>query len=532
MLNASLRPYQQTAVDTCRQLLRECQYGVILSSFVGSGKTRMASHVVRAAALEGQRVLVLAHLGELIDQLTDTLLSVGVVTGSAVQVGTIQSLRRRHLTAPDLVVVDEAHHVTEANSYGKLLQSLRERNPRLRVLGLSATPWRLDGKGLLKAPLFDRYHVAITPSELLESNFLVPVRGYAYRQIDTAGLKSRAGEYETKALTARASNRTILGDIVGEWQRHCAGHRTLCFCVSAEHARDLADAFKAGGVRSEFLLGTDDAAKRASVFSRLERRDIEVLCNVAIATEGVDLPWLEALILARPTLSEALALQMYGRGLRTAPGKTHCRIHDHAGVIFKHGLPYDERSFEPTEDKARKGGGGGAQKVCKGCLAIVSASCRSCPYCGEELMPPSALTVDTTNVETVDITTISPRAAPVAPPRVVGIEVCGPFGTRQVFKLEKEGQTLTGVYEGSHVVDRYSYKETLHMFDGGRAVVGRTDLDRKLQSGHKGQLVTVKLSQVHLLAGKAKKFFRFHVSTSNQAGNLTPEELAILRAAP
>lgn len=369
------RPYQDAAIDSARVQIREGRKSVLIVCPTGGGKTVVASEIIRSAVIRGARVLFLAHRKELIDQTSDKLARFGVPHGiimgakrmalqHPVQVGSVQTVINRLRTLPkfSLIIVDEAHHYTEGNTYQKVV----EHYPEGRVLGLTATPWRLDGKGL--GDVFDGYVLARTPVELRDDGYLVPVCGFTYAQPKTDKVAVRGGEFQASALDHAVRDKTLYGHVVKEWQEHAGNARTILFAVSVAHAKELAEAFVAVGVRAESVDAKTPKAERDRIIARLRAGHTRIVANVGVLTEGFDCPSVGCIVLARPTLSTSLFLQMVGRGLRpvcnncnnaakwtdqqcgfcgSSDIKREARIHDHAGCLKKHGHPYAARDFTP-----------------------------------------------------------------------------------------------------------------------------------------------------------------------------------------
>lgn len=411
----TLRPYQSAAVAA---ILERDAAGrnPLLVSPTGSGKTRSLAAIIAQWHSRGLATLALAHRRELVAQMQREF-------GHTAWVNTWQSQARRPTPFVDRLVIDEAHHVAPGTGYARLIDALRAVNPRLQVLGATATPWRLDGKGLTGDGLFDDYHVATTPAELLASKVLVPYVGFAYRSVDTAGVRKVAGDYSSGQLAEAAARPQLMGAIVERWRATASGLSTLVFAVNVAHAQALCAEFQAQGVHAEYLTGADPDKRRDRLFRDLAERRLPVLVNVAIATEGVDIPSLECLILARPTLSECLALQMLGRVLRSAPNKQRARIHDHAQILETHGSPFAERDWTPRPERKRgPTEGGGSQQICTECLALIPASCRVCPECAAVLR--EARVVEPGEGTEVEISSEAPHA-PRWEPRRVGDSVEG-----------------------------------------------------------------------------------------------------------
>src|SRR5512141_2773 len=389
-----LRPYQVEAIEATRERFRAGARRVLIVCPTGGGKTIIASEVIRSAVAKGSRVLFLAHRRELILQTCDKLNRFGVPHGvvmaghpsapqRAVQVASVQTLLRRRgqLTKLDLIFLDEAHHVTPENGYGQLLEWF----PAARAVGLTATPWRLDGRGL--ADVFDGYVLARTPRELRDDGFLVPVGGWEYEAIDTTRARVQRGDFVTKDLEKAATSQRVVGDVVKEWCERANGCRTVLFAVSIEHSQLMVQAFRAQGGAAEHVDGEMDTSERDAILARLRSGETRLVCNCNVLTEGFDCPELECCVLARPTLSTSLYLQMVGRVLRPAPGKTMARLHDHAGCLAAHGHPYAERDYNPEvsrsgpRNKKEADGGEEAKRLCPKCRSVLARwPCDACGY--------------------------------------------------------------------------------------------------------------------------------------------------------
>jgi superfamily II DNA or RNA helicase len=387
-----LRPYQTKAIVDARSEMARGARKVLVVCPTGGGKTVLAAEIIRSAVARGSRVLFLAHRRELITQTCDKLHRFGVEHGviqagfrpaphRPVQVASVQTLIRRPeaCTRADLIFVDEAHHLTLKNTYAKLLAWY----PQARVVGLTATPWRLDGAGL--ADVFDGYVLACTPRELREAGFLVPVGGWQYEGIDTSHARVQHGDFVAGDVQRAAMSGKVVGDVVGEWKEHAAGRRTVLFAVTVEHSQKMVAAFQAAGVAAEHLDGETPTEQRDGILARLRSGQTLVVSNCNVLTEGFDCPELEVALLCRPTLSTSLYLQMVGRILRPSAGKTLARIHDHANCLAAHGHPFADRDYSPqkssraersaTEKDAAK------KKCCPKCEAVLARwPCDACGF--------------------------------------------------------------------------------------------------------------------------------------------------------
>lgn len=388
----NLRPYQVAAIDAARTQFKSGKKRVLIVAPTGAGKTVLFADIVRRATENGSRSLIVAHRRELITQASNKLNAAGVrhgliqagfpmQLGQPVQVASIQTLMNRltALTRVDLIVFDECHHVTTSNSYAKVLAAYES----AFVLGVTATPWRLDGRGL--ADVFDGHVIASTPRQLRDEGFLVPVGGWEYEGIDTSSARISKGDYVQADLQASAKSARVVGDIISEWLMHAGGKRTVLFATSIEQSLLMVHEFQKAGVAAEHVDGEMATEERDAVLRRFRAGETTLVSNCNVLTEGFDAPEIEVVILARPTLSTSLYLQMVGRGLRPSPGKAMTRIHDHAGCLAAHGHPYADRDYSPeTSTKGERDAAKKAAKVekrCKACRSVIARwPCDGCGY--------------------------------------------------------------------------------------------------------------------------------------------------------
>ncbi len=303
-------------------------------------------------------------------------------------VASAQTIVRRLETVtdpPDLIIVDEAHHLTAGTTWGKIVAAF----PKAKLLPVTATPCRLDGKGLgVDAGGFaDTLVLGPAMRDLIDAGYLSPYRIFAPpTALDLSGVKIRAGDYAKDQLGEAMDKPTITGDAVDHYRRLAPGKRAVAFCVSVEHARHVADQFNAAGVRAEMLDGSADPADRDACIKRFERGETLVLTSCEIVSEGFDLPAIEVAILLRPTKSTSLFLQQVGRALRVFPGKTEALIFDHVGAIRTHGFPDDTRDWtlDGVAKKKRAANDNEpdvAIQTCPKCFSVHRPAPR-CPACG------------------------------------------------------------------------------------------------------------------------------------------------------
>lgn len=392
-----LRPYQLEAVEGLRESFKKGYKRIVLQAATGSGKTVMASEIVRGAVAKGNPVLFVAHRRELIHQAAAKLKDFGISTGlilaeerpkprELVQVGSIQTIAARYLkkgeTLPSAAVViyDEGHHAL-AQTYVRLA----EQYPNAALLGLTATPVRGDGKGL--GHMFQDMVMGPSITKLTEQGYLVPVRYFAPSMPDLYGVKVTAGDYNQGQLDERMDKPKLVGDIVANWGEIAPERKTIVFASSVKHSIHLAEQFQAAGVNAAHLDGETPIAEREEILGDLRRGKIQVLTNCMVCTEGFDLPDLSCCVLARPTKSLGLYLQMAGRVLRPSPDKQDAILIDHSGAYYDHG-PLDsdfewslETSGKIQDRETQRKEGEPKPITCQNCFAIYEKQ-RICPNCG------------------------------------------------------------------------------------------------------------------------------------------------------
>lgn len=406
----SLRDYQEKSLDGLREAYRSGHHRPLLVCPTGGGKTVIFCYVSARSSAMGNRVLILVHRAELLRQTSRALERMAVPHGmiapgytpssDLVQVASVQALVRRlskMAWRPDLIVVDEAHHAV-AGTWAAVLACF----PEARVLGVTATPCRLDGRGL--SDVFDHLVVGPSTAELTERGFLTRAKIYAPPVLaDLSHIKIKYGDFAIGQVSDTMDKPAITGDAVSHYKRLCAGQPAIAFCASVNHAHHVAAGFKAAGFNAACLDGSMGDQERAGLIEGLGNGRVHVLTSCEIVSEGTDIPVVTAAILLRPTQSEGLFLQQVGRVLRpvyaqgadistdagrlraiAAGPKPSAIILDHVGNIARHGFPDDVREWTLDGRQRRRGGDDDpppAVRQCPQCF-MAHKPAPVCPGCG------------------------------------------------------------------------------------------------------------------------------------------------------
>jgi superfamily II DNA or RNA helicase len=380
----SLRPYQGAMVDQIRLRYQSGDKSVLAVLSTGGGKTRIFSYIADAASRKGNRVLILVHRAELLDQASRSLpMHHGIIAAGrgmdlshGVQVASVQTVARRlHLLPRDhfqLIVVDEAHHTT-AGTWARTLEHFNT----AKLLGVTATPIRGDGRGL-----GEHYQAMVEgPSAqwLTDNGYLAAARVLAPPGFSAAGLRKRMGDFDQQQ--AEQQVRAIHGDCVSHYRQHLAGQTAIAFCCSVAHAEAVAALFLQAGIPAASIDGKMDASTRRQLLADLGTGRIKVLTSCALIGEGVDVPSVGGCILLRPTASVALHLQMIGRCLRPSGSKVAVVL-DHVGNCLRLGHHLEPREWTLDGLKKRDREKAPSVKVCPQCFAANTSQARQCVECG------------------------------------------------------------------------------------------------------------------------------------------------------
>jgi DNA repair protein RadD len=424
-----LRDYQRAAVDALYGWFRAGRGSPLVVAPTGSGKSVILAEFARSAvvAYPETRILIVTHVRELIAQNHAALIRLwpdapaGIYSaglgkrqlGRQILVAGVQSVARRarELGHVDLAIVDEAHLVPRSSDtqYGRLFDGLREANPSLKIIGLTATPFRLDS-GLLhrgKNALFDGIAYDIPVGMLVERGHLAPlVSKRPAAAFDTSGLHRRMGEFVEREMLDRFggdATRAAVAEIVALGLDRRAW---IAFCISVDHARAVRDELRSHGIAAETVSGETPGPERDRLLRAFKAGQLRALTSVGVLTTGFDAPATDLIAMLRPTASTGLYIQMAGRGMRIAPGKDDCLVLDFAGNVMRHG-PVDAIAL-PEEKKGGKGDGEAAEppaKICPNCDAIVPISVRECLDCGHLFPPPDPKLEATATTEAIMVLT-------------------------------------------------------------------------------------------------------------------------------
>ena len=415
-MTMKLRPYQQAALDSVYRYLREHDDNPCVVLPTAAGKTPVLATICRDAVTKWNgRVLVLAHVKELLQQAADKLqmicpeVDVGIYsaglkrrdTEQSVIVAGIQSVYKRacDLNAFDLIIIDEAHTIPLEGDgmYRQFLADAKVINPLVRTIGLTATPYRLKS-GMICGP--DNplnavcYEVGVR--ELIHDGYLCPLITKAgIKKVDMSGLHVRGGEFISGEVEELMDQHELVESACREIIEYTQDRNSvLIFASGVAHAKHIQAVLQdEHGVECGFVCGDTPMAERNETLARFrgdpsdglfEREPLKYLVNVSVLTEGFDAPAVDCVVMLRPTLSPGLFYQAVGRGFRLHPGKKNCLVLDFGGNIVRHG-PIDGIVIQPRESKES---GTAPAKECPECRSVIATGYAVCPDCGYEFPPP------------------------------------------------------------------------------------------------------------------------------------------------
>lgn len=399
-----LRDYQVAAVRAVWDFVRSRAGNPCVVIPTGGGKTPVMAQLCADVVRWGGRVLVLAHVRELLEQVVVALsqlapeLPVGVYSaglerrelGRPVTVAGVQSVywRATELGRMDIVLVDEAHRIpVESDSmYRLLLADLREINPAMRVVGLTATPFRLDtGYVYGDGQMFDAVCYEVGVRELMVRGYLCRVVTRGTKQsLSFDSLRIRCGEFVAEDCEALMGAPDVVRAACAEFVRLAEGRRSiLVFACGVEHGCRVAACLRSDhGIACGEVYGTTESSLRRDVIEAFRAGELRALVNVNVLTLGFDVPHVDCVVLLRPTLSAGLYYQMVGRGFRVSPEKQDCLVLDYGGNAARHGLVDMLRVRARRSQAATIEIAAPPVKTCPECQLVVAANRRTCPECG------------------------------------------------------------------------------------------------------------------------------------------------------
>lgn len=438
-----LRPYQARAVA---EVIHNLHNDPILVLPTGGGKTACAGAIVQAL---NKPTLFLAHRRELILQASASFRAVGIHAGvlmadypadprAPVQVASKDTLLRRpFIPRADLVIIDECHRAPGA-SYKAVL----DRYKGVPRLGLTATPFRLDGKPL--GDIFGTIVVGEHADNLVRAGVLVDPVVYVPESPDLRGIRIRGGDYAEDELARRVNQPRLVGNIVGQWLRRAAGRKTVVFAVNVEHSKAIVARFVEAGVPAVHLDADTPKGERERALAEWRAGRICVISNVNLFSEGFDLPALEVAILARPTASLCMHLQQIGRIARCCAGKVGAIVIDHAGNHLRLGR-MTQRIRYSLADKAERvlNPKAPVEKTCDACGYLMRGRPAECPSCGAPVLREPTAPIEEAEGEMVMLGGQKARA---------------PFAERREFWLALEAERAKSGLGRNFSVEAYRYR--------------------------------------------------------------------------
>lgn len=406
----TLRPYQRAAIDSLYHYWAQGKRDPsLIVAPTGAGKSVIIAHLIKELREDypDTRVLLLTHVKELIAQNYSKLLAAWPEAPAGIYSA---GLNRRDIQAPvlfagiqsidkhadkldpppELVIIDEAHLIprTSTTRYQRTLGLLKAMYPALQVVGLTATPFRLDSGWLHlgEDALFSEIVYDIPIQHLIDEGYLSPVTMKAGKvSIDTSQVHTRGGEFVPGELERAAmSGNTTAAAVADMCDRARDRNKWLVFAAGIKHAHQVGEALQGRGISTGVVTGKLSKADRDGIIHQFRTGALRAIVNVNVLTTGFDVPTVDMVAMLRPTGSAGLYVQIVGRGMRIAPGKADCLVLDYAENVMRHGPIDDIRINQP----GGAGDGDAPAKICPECQEIIAAGFHVCPVCGYEFPPP------------------------------------------------------------------------------------------------------------------------------------------------
>ena len=370
----SLRDYQQELYDKTVAAMREGYRRPLVVAPCGAGKSYLFAEMIRNTRGEA---LVLTHRQELLRQHEELFADLGITNVRVAMIMTEANHLGEHQT-PAVIIADEAH-LSRSNSWMKVIEYYDT-----YTIGFTATPCRLDSRPL--GDVFDVLIEGVDTRWLIDHKMLAPYEYYAPTCVDTEGLRVVRGDYVVSDLEKLMCERAIYGNVIDSYRRIADGERAIAYCVSVNHARETAEAFRLSGIRAKAISADTPPRQREAIMGDFRSGKITVLCNVGIISEGVSINEVSCCMLLRPTESVALGIQQMMRCMRYLPGKT-AKIIDCVGNYLRVGMPDESRQWSLTESvrkrKQHDENGNFYLRCCPECY-LTFKTAPVCPFCGTE----------------------------------------------------------------------------------------------------------------------------------------------------
>jgi len=412
-----LRPYQTDLIEEIRYSIRAGLLRICAVAPCGAGKTVLFSWMTAQTRSKNQKVLIVVHRQELIEQTSRTLdqfyipheiLNSKNINSCDMHVASVYTLARRvsqFKKPPDLIILDECQHAV-ANTWRKVIEQF----PTSLVIGFTATPARLSGDGL--GVIFQALALGPSVKELIEMGNLAPFDYFSPPVVaDFTDIKVKYGDYQTSEVALRMDKSEIIGDVIKTYRKLADGKRAIVYCASCEHAEHVAKEFNDQGIPAAYIDGKTPDSIRKTAIEQFRTGVIKILTNVDLVSEGFDVPNMEAVILLRPTQSTTLFIQQAMRAMRADPENPDKRaiIIDHVGNVYRHGLPDEDREWslegkvkkrEPNEISVRQ---------CPKCY-FAHMPRPQCPNCGHQYPVLAQAPIEQTKGELLQIKDLERKA--------------------------------------------------------------------------------------------------------------------------
>ena len=409
-----LRPYQAELINNVRTAYSVGHAGVILQLMTGAGKTFTALKMAASVPRGYRHVLVIVHRHELIAQWVHEAKQLGITVGivaakygnnphpeATIQICMVQTLARKiqkrnnahriNKRSSDIfdnrpviwIIIDECHLAT-SESYLKIYR----RYHTARRLGLTATPARLDGKGF---PWATDMELGPDYFQLQQQGALVPFTTYTIDKLNYAGLRKKFGDYSASSQAVQFETQPLIGNVVDSYIKLAPGRTGLTFATTREHARKLHLEYMMRGINAAYLDGDTPTQERNRIIRDLKTGEIQQLVNVDVCIEGLNVPRISSVSIARATCSITRWRQMAGRALRPMAGKENAIILDHGGNALRHGnLDYHhEWTLKARKPSKKQDNGIVKARLCEQCAGVMPSNTPRCTICGNDLTPQS-----------------------------------------------------------------------------------------------------------------------------------------------